>query len=374
MDILLYIAIPITLLYALLIESLSLAWFKTSSFSCEKQTPATHQHRFSIIIPFRNEEHNLENLLHDIEAQHYPTALYEIVFINDDSTDQSVIKLQSLIDKSTLSCKLLHSSHGKKKAVQKGLFESTADYIIQLDADTRISSDLINCYNSYFQNTEAKLIAAPVGFTNGTYILSKLMSLEFISLITSGAAAISLGKPMMLNAANMGYERKIALEFHKEVYESEVASGDDQFLMEAIERKYGASSIRFMKSTKAIAITTAPGSLSEFFNQRIRWASKTSSYTSRFSQIVAVLIFLFNFIVLGSFVISIIQQCALPFLILYGVKLLIDLPILLSGSFFFRQQKNMLYYPLLQFLYPWYIVIVAAWSLFGGYSWKGRKY
>ena len=179
---------------------------------------------------------------------------------------------------------------------------------------------------------------------------------------------------MMLNAANMGFERAVAVEFQEEIYQSKQASGDDQFLMEAIEKNYGAKHIHFLKSEEAIASTLAPENLSQFFNQRVRWASKTSAYTSRFSQIVALLIFLFNLIVLGSLVLSIIQQCALPFFILYGIKLIIDLPILLNVSFFFRQQKDMLYYPLLQLLYPWYIVIVAVWSLFGGYSWKGRRY
>jgi len=33
----------------------------------------------------------------------------------------------------------------------------------------------------------------------------------------------------------------------------------------------------------------------------------------------------------------------------------------------------MLYYPLEQFIYPWYVVIIAVLSLFGAYEWKERK-
>ena len=374
MDGLFYIALIISILYALLIIYLGIVWHKYPRFSCERYTKSNHQNRFSLIIPFRNEDENLENLFHDIASQNYPKKLLEVIFIDDNSTDQSVALLQKLMAKSALTCKLLHSSLGKKKAVQKGLSEATADYIIQFDADVRIGTELLTYYNAFFQKTKAKLVAAPVGFQTDSRLLSKLMSLEFVSLITSGAAAIILGKPMMLNAANMGYQRSIALEVEKQVYESDLASGDDQFLMEAIEQKYGASSIQFMKSPQAIASTAAPESLAAFFNQRVRWASKTSSYTSRFSKMVAVLVFLFNLLIIGSLVYSIIIHATYPFLILIGFKTLIDLPILLSGNQFFKQQENMLYYPLLQLIYPWYIVIVAVWSLVGGFSWKGRKY
>ncbi len=373
MEILIYISIPIILLYALLIGVLSIHWFKLPKYKCAENEESSFT-KISILIPFRNEEKNLALLFKDLEAQRYPASQFEVIFIDDESSDGSLEIIQKLIESSDLNCKTISSSGGKKKAIQKGLNQATGDFIISLDADVRIEPKLIQCYNNYYQSTKAKLIAGPVRFANNQGMLSKLFSLEFSSLIASAAAAISLHKPMMLNAANMGFERAVALEFEEEIYQSEHTSGDDQFLMEAIERKYGAEQIHFLKSEEAFASTLAPEDLSKFFNQRVRWASKTSSYTSRFSQIVAVLIFLFNLLVVGSLMLSIIQQSAVPFLIIYAIKVLIDLPILLSASRFFKQEQNMFYYPLLQFLYPWYIVIVAVWSLIGGYSWKGRKY
>jgi len=374
MEILIYISILIILLYVLLIGTLSIQWFKLPRYICTETKENDSYTKISILIPFRNEEKNLPLLFQDLESQHYPYTDFEILFIDDESTDNSVQVLQNLKNSSKLSCTILNSIGGKKKAIQKGLNQATGSFIISLDADVRIRPELVHCYNNFYQSTKAKLIAGPVRFTNKQGILSKLFSLEFTSLIASAAAAISLQKPMMLNAANMGFERAVALEFEKEIYQSNQASGDDQFLMEAIERKYGAEQIHFLKSEEAIASTLAPKNLSQFFNQRVRWASKTSSYTSRFSQVVAVLIFLFNLLMVGSLILSIIEHSAVPFLTLYTIKVLIDLPILLSANQFFKQEQNMFYYPLLQFIYPWYIVIVAVWSLFGGYSWKGRKY
>ena len=373
MDIFIYISIPLIIFYALLIETLSIQWFKMPVFKCAESVENSFT-KISILIPFRNEEQNLVKLFQDLEDQQYPKTQFEVIFIDDESSDDSLKIIQKLMAKSALNCISLSSLGGKKKAIQTGLNQAAGDLVISLDADVRFGPKLTQCYNRYYHRTKAKLIAGPVRFTNNKSVLSKVFSLEFSSLIASAAAAISMEKPMMLNAANMGFERKVALEFQEHVYQSKESSGDDQFLMEAIEKKYGAEQIHFLKSEEAIASTLAPENLSQFFNQRVRWASKTASYSSRFSQLVAVLVFLFNLSMLGSLALSIIEQCAFPFLIMYGIKLLIDFPILLSINFFFRQQKNMLYYPLLQFFYPWYIVAVAVWTLLGGYSWKGRKY
>jgi len=44
----------------------------------------------SIIIPFRNERENLLNNLRALEALNYPEENFEILYINDSSTDDSV--------------------------------------------------------------------------------------------------------------------------------------------------------------------------------------------------------------------------------------------------------------------------------------------
>ena len=373
MDIILYISLPIIILYSLLVLILSFYWIKMPIFSYEKNINFDDNTKFSIIIPFRNEEDNLANIIHDLENQHYPISLFEVIIIDDDSTDNSKIIAQELIAKSKIKLTLLNSIGGKKKAVQKGLIQAKGDFIISLDADVRIKSEHLQTYNHYYQQTKAKLIAGPVSFTTDKNILNKLFGLEFISLIASGAAAIGLGKPIMLNAANMGFERSVALEFQSEVYQSNLASGDDQFLLEAIENNYGGNSIHFLKSNQAIAKTKPPESLSIFINQRIRWASKTSSYSSIYSQLVALLVFLYNLLLTASFIYSITQLCVTPFIVLFSIKFIIDLPILIDASIFFKKQKLLLLYPIIQFFYPWYIVIIAVLSLFKGYQWKGRK-
>ena len=73
-------------LYCLLIIYLSFGFVLQNDF---KKVITEKRTCFSIIIPFRNEADNLPKLLDSIEKLNYSSNLFEIIFIDDDSTDNS---------------------------------------------------------------------------------------------------------------------------------------------------------------------------------------------------------------------------------------------------------------------------------------------
>ena len=97
----------------------------------------------SIIIPFYNEDGNLPILLEGITAQ--MTKLkksYEIIFVNDGSVDDSIIKLKSKIDSLHLKVgivKILNHKKklGKGKSLLKGIREARGDVIVFMDGDNQ---------------------------------------------------------------------------------------------------------------------------------------------------------------------------------------------------------------------------------------------
>ena len=52
-----------------------------------KNNDTVPKNRFSIVIPFRNEAHNLPGLLKSISIINYPSDLFEILLVNDESVD-----------------------------------------------------------------------------------------------------------------------------------------------------------------------------------------------------------------------------------------------------------------------------------------------
>jgi glycosyltransferase involved in cell wall biosynthesis len=90
--------------------------------------------KISIIVPVFNEEKTLNTILDKINQQKIAGILFEIIVINDGSTDNS---LKILKDNSNQYQKLinLEKNMGKGGAVREGLLDSTGEYILFQDAD-----------------------------------------------------------------------------------------------------------------------------------------------------------------------------------------------------------------------------------------------
>lgn len=365
--------ILIGLIYSWLILSFTRNWFVLPQFSIPI-SPSKGQTttKFSVLIPYRNEERNIIHIIEDLEAQYYDLAYFEVILIDDESTDKSTLLAREALELSKLNYQLLRSKGGKKKALKAGLLHASGEFVLTLDADVRIGNQHLNSFHYFYKKTNAHLIAGPVSFISQGGLFSRLLSLEFISLTTTSAASMRMGRPIMVNGANLGYKRNIGLEFQDLVFESRIPSGDDQFLMEAIENKYGNKSIVYLKSRDAIAKTAPPESLNAFINQRIRWASKAPSYQSKFSKWVAILVFLFSLSFIFSIGYSLYIKSLTPVLFLFILKFIVDLPILVSGAKFYHQTHLLIYYPITQLIHPWYVVVIAILSLFKKYTWKSR--
>jgi len=367
----LFIICVIVFVYTITIISYTKGWNKLDEIKTNKETPA--QHSFSIIIAFRNEAQNLISILNDLQAVDYSKSLFEIILVDDESTDNSKQIVIDYIHDNKLNWKLLSSKGGKKAAIKTALQTARNEYIFSTDADCKIPKDILCSYNQHLQLKKSKLIAGPVDFYSNNSILGKLMELEFMSLIVSGAGAIGIGKPTMLNAANMVFERKIAIESIDYIYNTTVQSGDDIFLLHYIISKYGENEISFIKNKKSIIKTPAPDSLISWTKQRIRWASKAKHYKINHTSKSAIIVLLYNIILFSSFFLLNNPNYWFIYPILLITKSAIDFSILKSAASFFNKKLPFLLYFFLEILYPFYIVVIGIVSQFIKVEWKGRK-
>jgi glycosyltransferase involved in cell wall biosynthesis len=91
--------------------------------------------KMSYVIPLLNEEESLKQLYEEI-YHHNPTTEYEIIFIDDGSSDSSYKILCDLSDKD-LNVKIVRfrRNFGKAAALQTGFMLCSGDYIFTMDAD-----------------------------------------------------------------------------------------------------------------------------------------------------------------------------------------------------------------------------------------------
>lgn len=93
----------------------------------------------TVIVPVYNEEENLEYFVESVvEVMDREKYRYEIIFVNDGSTDRSAEILTSIAERMP-QCKIIHfrRNFGQTAAMMAGLDYSSGDVIIPIDADSQ---------------------------------------------------------------------------------------------------------------------------------------------------------------------------------------------------------------------------------------------
>lgn len=91
----------------------------------------------SVVVPLYNEEHSLDALYHEVGAvlETYREP-FEMVFVDDGSTDGSLSVLTRLHDEATNVVVVhLRRNFGKAAALQAGFLEARGDVVVTIDAD-----------------------------------------------------------------------------------------------------------------------------------------------------------------------------------------------------------------------------------------------
>ena len=365
-----YIAIILAFLYLIWIGLFFFGWLRTPSFSVRKEPGNTS---LSVIVPVRNEENTICRLLGVLAEQEYPRDLFEIIVVDDHSSDRTPFIIADFSKRygNIRFLSLSEGEEGKKAALRKGILLSGNQLILTVDADCIPSPLWVKTMAGCFERTGAKLIAGSVLMKGEKGFFSKFQELEFLSLLGSAAGAIYIGKPVMCNGANLGFKKEAWLEVYDPASEK-ITSGDDVFLLLAIS-KSGKRSTVFLKAPEAVVITEAQSRPAQFLRQRRRWASKSIHYKGWAPIFTAILVFSINFYTLICLFAAIFNTWFLLIAaFLYILKSVADYPFLYSVSGFFNKRELMRYFPAIQFIYFFYISFTAISAFAGTPEWKGR--
>ncbi|MGC8751050.1 glycosyltransferase family 2 protein [Hydrotalea sp.] len=377
--ILIIISAILTLLYAALIL-LYRKWFlQLRLFNFNPLFIPTTQ--FSIIIPARNEAANIGSCLQSITQQNYPQHLFEVIVIDDFSTDEtssiveqwqqqySNIRLMPLANEVPTE----HNSY-KKWAIEKAIEKANGTWIVTTDADCIANANWLHSLAQCIEEKKPVLVVAPVSFIYHPTLLGIFQYLDFLSLQGITAASVSAGIHSMCNGANLAYLKSAFYTVNGFKGINHIASGDDMLLMNKIKQHF-PNSIAYLFHPNAIVLTQPVFSWKEFFNQRIRWASKADKYDDKSIFWVLVLVYLYNFMLLVLPILALVFL-SWPLLICWIVCVLIktiaELSFMRPVSRFFGSQ-HLKWFPWLQPLHITYTVIAGWLGKFGHYEWKGRR-
>ncbi len=331
----------------------------------------------SVIIPFRNESDTILKNLKCIEKQNYPGNKYEVIYVNDNSDDDSYEKIcraekPENIFVLNVPVEFSVNAH-KKRAVRYGIEKAKGDIIVTTDADCFFNENwLKNILNEFDENTA--FVSGPVEFVEGKTIFSKIQKLEFAGLVLTGAGLIGFGNPIICNAANIAYRKKIYSEVNGFRDQMNLSSGDDELLMQKIaaDTEY---KIKFCLNKDALVKTEPNKTAAQFYQQRKRWASKGLFYADKMLILKLILIFLFYLSLHVQFMAGFIFSSIyfFTFIISFSFKCLFEYLVMNRGAKMLFSYKMLKPFLLAEILQIPYIIIAGISGALGNFTWKERK-
>lgn len=386
-NILIYISLILLLGYSALLVYYRKSWGSIPDFKVEANSKLGT--KISIIIPARNEEENIGYCLQSIIEQSYPAHLFEVLVVDDHSTDNTAaiiksyasnnVKLISLKD--YLSANEINSY--KKKAIEISIQQSNGELIVTSDADCVFPKNWLTTIASFYESKRPAFIVMPVLISYGKKMIEVFQSLDFMTLQGITGASVHKKFHSMCNGANLAYTKEafIAVNGFKGI--DNIASGDDMLLMHKIYNQF-PNNIEYLKSREVIVTTNPVSTIQQFFNQRIRWASKADQFDDKRIFIVLIIVYFLNVLMMVLPIVALISNRSISIMniqlsmfnfyaSLLLIKTIFELFFLYPVAKFFNQTKLLWWFPIAQ---PFHIVytVIAGWlGKFGKYTWKERS-
>lgn len=330
----------------------------------------------SILVPARNEEQHIDACLQAILRQNYPADCFEIIVLDDHSSDQTAEKvlqykhprLRLLQLKDFISTK---ENSYKKKALTLGVQEAKGSWILTTDADCIAGPNWLTQMSLAMQDGIV-CIAAPVNMTGPNTFLSRFQQLDFLILQAITGATIRAGWHAMANGANFCFRKDAFDAVNGYLHIDQMASGDDMLLMQKFFQQFPGGSV-YIKHSGATVSTKVEPDWHHFFQQRIRWASKAGHYDNKGIQAILLGVYLLNLCLLILLIAGFMNLTyTWLFMLAIIVKTTIEWGFVYSAARFFKKKSIAFWLLLFQPFHIVYTVSAAMLGWFGKYQWKDR--
>ena len=359
-------------LYGCLIGFYAYHWKRLPLFVPSQAAPGAF---LSVVVAARNEEQALPLLLARLNEQTYPKDLFEVIIVDDYSTDGTAGAVASFLSERVRMIRPAAPVHqsSKKKAIEAGVTAARGSLVVITDADCLPPPSWLESMAAFYGEKAPVFIAAPVKFVHNHSPLQLFQAIDFMVLQGITAASTAAGVHSMCNGANLAYTGQAFNAVGGFQGIDAVASGDDMLLMYKIWKQH-PDKVLYLKSPAAVMPTQPMPTWRAFYHQRKRWASKTLHYDDYRITAVLALVYFVNLLFFVLLAAAIINPTYWVLVLVYlGVKTVIEFPFVASVARFYKERGLLKYFPFFQPLHIAYTVSVGLLSQLGKYEWKGRQ-
>jgi cellulose synthase/poly-beta-1,6-N-acetylglucosamine synthase-like glycosyltransferase len=227
----------------------------------------------SVVLPARNEAHHIGNALVALSQQEYDKAFYEVIVVDDRSTDGTGKMAQSRAGLfSRFSLVRVEEADrwlfGKQNAVDKGVRAARGDCIVQMDADCVPAPGFLKAYATAFADG-ASFAFSRTALEPAATRFERFQAADLDLLFFVAAGCARLGVPLSCMGNNAGFMKGAYLSMggYPELGPSPV---EDFQLLTAFRKK--GLPVRFIEKENPLVKTRPVDGWKAFLLQRVRWA------------------------------------------------------------------------------------------------------
>lgn len=228
----------------------------------------------SIIIPARDEQDNIIMCLESLVDSDYPRDKYEIIVVNDRSTDLTQSLVEQFAQKYT-NIKLLNITKdsqkvegGKPGALDFGIAKAEGEYILLTDADCKVNKKWISSMVKTFIEKDSDLVAAFTLVKHDSFF-GKYQAIEWILMHTMASGGMGLNFPLGCFGNNMAFKKSIYNQTGG-YGKIEFSVTEDLALLQTVHKMGGK--INYICHRDSTVKTLPLNSIKDYLNQRKRWA------------------------------------------------------------------------------------------------------
>ncbi|MGB4884650.1 MAG: glycosyltransferase, partial [Ferruginibacter sp.] len=142
--------------------------------------------KISIIIPARNEEKNIGPLLLSIQQQTIATEKFEVIIVDDFSTDRTAAIVQQFAFAKLIQLKNVvgtqHINSYKKKAIETGIAHCNGELIVTTDADCSVPKKWLETIAAFYLQHKPEFIVMPVAINHNNRFIEIFQALDFMGM------------------------------------------------------------------------------------------------------------------------------------------------------------------------------------------------
>jgi len=329
----------------------------------------------TILVPARNEEENLRNLLPALLAQDYPKDRLQIIVVDDRSTDGTPEIVQALgggVVELVAVRDLPRGIGPKKNAILRGLGRATGEIVLQIDADNTPQSGwaraMVGCFGPRTGAVcglvfHAERAPGVVAWFHGTW------AVEALGWAAVQEAAIGNGVPISANGGNLAYRRKAFESVGGFGRHGHVVSGDDDFLIQALADS-GRWEVAAAGPAQTQVTTRGPSGWSVVWEQRKRWGSICVRYDAKRVALLSAVYASYAWIAL-LLPLSIVHPRLLAWAVLPLLAILWEAWVLVEAlARRTGRGRFLVWFPLAALLQIPLVLVATAAGTFGRFRWK----